>query len=62
MKRTSNSSCTFERQLSPAQELTRIKATVKRLKQHPDEGRAMMIRAGICTADGKLTKAYGGKA
>ena len=29
-------------------------------KAHPEEGRALLVQAGIYTKAGKLTKAYGG--
>lgn len=50
------------KRLSQAQELAKVRASVKYLKANPQEGIALMARAGICTADGRLKKAYGGAA
>lgn len=52
----------FEGALNANQELTILRQKVKQLKRNPDEARAIMARAGICTPDGRLTKAFGGKA
>ena len=46
--------------LSPAAELATIKRTAEFLRTHPEELRDTMRRAGIVTANGKLTKAFGG--
>lgn len=48
--------------LTPAKELAAVKATVKNLKANPSEAIALMVKAGICTEDGRLKKAYGGVA
>lgn len=48
--------------MNPAKELATVKATVKHLKAHPSKGIALMAKAGICTVDGRLKKAYGGDA
>jgi hypothetical protein len=58
-QRTSRS---FEGFLNADQELTILRQKVKQLKRNPDQARAVMARAGICTLDGRLTKAFGGKA
>lgn len=39
--------------------LARVRASVKYLKAHLQEGIALMVKAGIRTADGRRKKAYG---
>jgi len=39
-----------------------IRKKVEHLRKNPNEVRAMVVKAGIYTEDGKLTKAYGGAA
>ena len=53
---------TFVRPMSPSEELSLLRKKVEFLKSNPAEARAMLTRAGICTADGRLTKAFGGNA
>ena len=53
---------TFSRPKSAADELLLLRQKVASLKHNPAEARAVMVRAGICTADGHLTKAFGGNA
>ncbi len=53
---------TFVRPKSADDELKVLRQKVASLKSNPAEARAMMARAGICTADGQLTKAFGGNA
>lgn len=48
--------------LTRAQEIAKVHASVQHLKANPQEGIALMARAGICTPDGRLRKAYGGVA
>lgn len=48
--------------LSPSQSLSLLRQQVRHLKAHPQQGRELMVRAGICTPDGRLTKAFGGVA
>lgn len=50
----------FEARRTQAEELAEIKNYTDHLKRHPDEARALLVRAGIYTKAGKLTKAYGG--
>lgn len=51
---------TFPRRLSPDEELVIIKQRVDHLRAHPAELKALLVKAGIYTKSGKLTKAYGG--
>jgi hypothetical protein len=50
------------RGLSPAGELKVIKKIAALVKSDPDKVRALTVAAGIQTANGRLRKAYGGKA
>lgn len=53
---------TFVRPRSADDELKLLRQKVTSLKNNPAEARAVMARAGICTVDGHLTKAFGGNA
>lgn len=48
--------------LSPSDELRVLKKIVATLKKEPAKVRELTVSAGIFTADGKLRKAFGGKA
>ena len=50
----------FSTRLSPQAEMDAIRRTVDHLKSHRSEAQALFVKAGIYTASGKLTKAYGG--
>lgn len=49
-------------QLSPSAELRVLKKIAATLKKEPAKVRELTVSAGIFTADGKLRKAFGGKA
>ena len=53
---------TFSRPMSSSEELTVLRKKVQALKSIPSEARAVLAKAGICTTDGRLTKAFGGDA
>lgn len=48
--------------LSPSAELRVLKKIAATLKKEPAKVRELTVSAGIFTADGKLRKAFGGKA
>jgi hypothetical protein len=50
----------FQRRLSPDEELAIIKQRADYLRSHPDDLKALLVKMGIHTKTGKLTKAYGG--
>lgn len=50
----------FPRRLSSDEELAVMKKRADHLKNNPDELKELLVKMGIHTKSGKLSKAYGG--
>lgn len=50
----------FMLQRNDRYEVEQVRDAVAQLKKNPEQGRAMLVQAGIYTHAGKLTKAFGG--